>query len=92
MKVARAYGDRPEVFTRVSWNALLLLSSPTMPPAVREGLEARILAGEPISGPDIVHAREGRFTKTGRPKRRKSTSEAYRMSAFGGQAEILYSA
>jgi hypothetical protein len=84
MKVARAYGTWPEIFTRLSWNALLMLASPTMPSAVRQELEARILAGESISGPDIVSAREGRFTTTGRPKRRSSTSNAYRMSAFGG--------
>ena len=43
MKVGRAYGARPEIYTRLSWHALLMLlmlSSPSMPPIVREHLEA----------------------------------------------------
>jgi hypothetical protein len=51
MSVARAFGNRPEIFTRLSWNALVLLSSPTMPAPAREGLEVRILAGERIGAP-----------------------------------------
>ena len=58
MKVARAYGTRPEIFTRLSWNALVLLSSQAMPASVRQNLEARILAGESIGGPDIHRARQ----------------------------------
>ena len=52
MKVARAYRTRPEIFTRLSWIALLTLAWPSMPPAVRQGLEARTywLAG-PSSPP-----------------------------------------
>jgi hypothetical protein len=64
-RVARAYGDRPEIFTRLSWHALTLLSSPTMPASVRQDLEARILAGESIGAPHIVRARG----TAGRPKR-----------------------
>jgi hypothetical protein len=70
MKVARAYGTRPEIYQRMSWEGLLQLSSPTMPPAVRQDLEARILAGEAVSGPQIRRARGGPVTRTGRPKRR----------------------
>ena len=77
-RVAKAYGERPEIFRRLSWNALVLLSSPTMPPAVRRDLEARILAGEAIGGPDIVRAR-GKL-KTGRP-RRPSDRPAIRIAA-----------
>ena len=56
MKVARMYGHRPEIYTRLSWDALLALSAVNMPTLIREGLEARILAGEAISGPSIRQA------------------------------------
>jgi hypothetical protein len=57
MKAARVYGTRPEIFTRLSWNALLHLASPAIPTAAREKLEARIQAGERIGGPQIRRAR-----------------------------------
>jgi hypothetical protein len=41
MKVARAYGTRPEIFTLLSWNALVMLASPTIPPAVRQDVRIR---------------------------------------------------
>ena len=47
-RAARAYGERREIYSRMSWNALVLLSSPTIPPAVRQDLEPRIMAGESI--------------------------------------------
>jgi hypothetical protein len=78
MKVARAYGTRPEIFTRLSWNALVMLASPSMPAAVRQDLEARILAGEPIGAPQIRRAR-GKL-RSGRP-RRPSDQPALRMAA-----------
>jgi hypothetical protein len=62
MRVARAYGGRPEIFTKVSWHALLMLASPSMPAGVREGLEARIIAGGPIGAPQIRAAR-GRIAR-----------------------------
>jgi hypothetical protein len=51
------YGARPEVVTRLSWNALLHLASPAIPTAAREKLEARILAGKRIGAPQIRAAR-----------------------------------
>jgi hypothetical protein len=54
---ARAYGTRPEIFGKLSWDALVVLSSSTMPALVRQALEARILAGERIGGPQIRRAR-----------------------------------
>jgi hypothetical protein len=59
-RVARAYGERPEVYRRLSWEGLIQLSSPTLPSSLRQDLERRILAGERISGPDIIRARNGR--------------------------------
>jgi hypothetical protein len=57
MKVARVYGSRPEIFTRLSWVALVTLSSPALPAAAREALESRIRAGEAIGAPEIRAAR-----------------------------------
>lgn len=53
MKVARLYGARPEIYTRLSWSALVTLASPTLPAAAREVLERRIIAGERIGAPEI---------------------------------------
>jgi hypothetical protein len=65
MKVARLYGGRPAIFTRLSWVALVALSSPTLSDAVRAGLEARIIAGEKIGAPEIRRARGPQ--RSGRP-------------------------
>jgi hypothetical protein len=75
MKVARAYGSRPEIFTRLSWIALVTLSSPALPAAAREALESRIRAGESIGAPEIRAARG-----PGRP-RRQAGQQATRMAA-----------
>ena len=53
LKVARLYGARPEIYTRLSWNALVTLASPALSAAAREALERRILAGEHIGAPEI---------------------------------------
>jgi hypothetical protein len=57
MKVARVYGTRPEIYRRLSWIALFELSSPKMAQSVRRALEAKILAGESVTGPQIRKAR-----------------------------------
>ena len=57
MKVARAYGTRPEIFIRVSWDCLIRLSSPSMSTTARLDIEARIIAGERIVASDIDRAR-----------------------------------
>lgn len=49
-RIARLYGDRPEIYRTVGWNALVQLSSPSTPEDVRQKLEARILEGERVSG------------------------------------------
>jgi hypothetical protein len=51
--VARAFGDKPPIYTRLSWSAVEQLASPTVASAVRAGLERRILAGERIGADDI---------------------------------------
>ena len=77
MKVARLYGARPEIFTRLSWNALLHLASPAFPAAARETLERRIVAGERI-GARTIRAACGAL-RAG--KGRKTDHRAPRMAA-----------
>jgi hypothetical protein len=67
-RVARAYGERLDIYRRLSWNALVLLSSPTIPAPVRQDLEARILVGESVGGPDILRAHGP--LNMGRPRQR----------------------
>lgn len=57
MRVARAYGTRPEICANLSWSALLVLASPSMPEQVRLELEDMILAGERIGASEIRRAR-----------------------------------
>jgi hypothetical protein len=75
MLIARIYAGRPEVYTRLSWIALVELSGPSTTEDVRKGLEARIIAGEAIGAPEIRKARGA--LKTGRP----NVKQARRMAA-----------
>jgi hypothetical protein len=54
MKVTRMYGGRPEIWQRLSWQALVQLSSPSLPAKHREEFERRIIAGEGVKGPEIA--------------------------------------
>jgi hypothetical protein len=67
MKAARAYGTRPDIYRRLSWRALLALSSPTLPADVRASFEQRIRSGEKVAAHEIRRAAGVR--KSGRPKR-----------------------
>jgi len=51
--VARMYGGRLEIYRRLSWPALIMLSSLSLPVRRREQFERRILAGEDVNGPKI---------------------------------------
>jgi hypothetical protein len=77
MRVARLYAGRPEIWRAASWRTLIELASPKMAPSMRQALEAKILAGETITAPQIRKAR-GPF-KGGSPKRRPV--EPVRMAA-----------
>jgi hypothetical protein len=57
MRVARRYGDRPEIFGKVSWHALVELASSATSDAQRREFEARISAGERVNGAEIIRAR-----------------------------------
>jgi len=57
MRVARLYADRPEIYRAASWVTLVELSSPKMSSSVRQAHEAKILAGESVTAPQIRKAR-----------------------------------
>jgi hypothetical protein len=57
MRVARLYGDRPEIVRNVSWHALTELASSATSEAERHKFEARILAGKRVTGAEIIRAR-----------------------------------
>jgi hypothetical protein len=76
MRVARLYGRRWEITSRLSWAALVELSL-SIPQLLRRELEANIIAGKRIGAPEIRRAR-GRH-KSGRPKR--ADQPALRMAA-----------
>lgn len=86
MRVARAYGSKPEVYTRLSWHSLVLLSRASMPASVRQGLESRITAGEKIVQSDIGAARQAHADRqAGEPWRRKERIISSRPSARPAQ-------
>ena len=74
MRVARLYAGRPEVWRAASWRTLIELASPKISQAVRQTFEAKLLAGETVSAPEIRRAR-GRL-KGGSPKRRPAELRA----------------
>jgi hypothetical protein len=78
MKVARAYGTRPEIYRRLSWIALFELSSPKMSPSVRKAFEADILAGKTVTAKMIRKAR-GRLR--GGSLKRQQPNQPARLSA-----------
>ena len=57
MRVARLYGERPEIFSNASWHALKELASSATSEAERQKFESRILAGKRGSGAEIIRAR-----------------------------------
>ncbi|MDA9465343.1 hypothetical protein [Bradyrhizobium sp. CCBAU 53415] len=57
-RVAKRYGDRPEMFV-AGWQALVQLSSPLTKPELRRKAEARIAAGGRVTGAGIARARMG---------------------------------
>jgi Arc/MetJ-type ribon-helix-helix transcriptional regulator len=65
-RVARLYGSRPEIYTAVGWNALAQLSSPSTPESVRLQIEEMIVAGERVTGTEVIRARLDRTMEQGR--------------------------
>jgi hypothetical protein len=56
MRVARRYGDRRAITANMTWPALVALSAPDMPDAMREHLELRVIMGERLSAAEIRKA------------------------------------
>jgi hypothetical protein len=65
-RVAKLYGDKPDIYRRISWRALTDLCSPSLLAEQRERFEARILAGEDVKAAEIGLARA---RLPGRPRR-----------------------
>ena len=79
IRVARMYSGRPDIYLKVrSWKVLAELSSRSLPVLARKRFEARILAGEKVSGSEIYIA--SRRLPTGRPKR-AAEHQPHRMAA-----------
>ncbi|RZN14024.1 hypothetical protein CWO90_43755 [Bradyrhizobium sp. Leo121] len=57
MRVARLYGERPEIFRTVGWRPLVELASSRTTAVPRRKFEARILNGERLRGAEIIRAR-----------------------------------
>jgi hypothetical protein len=79
MRVARLYATRPDIYRAVSWRTLVELASPKMSRAVRQAFEAKALAGEPVSAPQIRRARGP--LRGGSPRRRPADQPTPRMAA-----------
>ena|SRR6516162_4459138 len=54
-RVARPYGDRRDITSRLNWAALVALAD--APEPIRQGFEERVLAGERVVANDIRRAR-----------------------------------
>jgi hypothetical protein len=67
MRVARLYGQRWEITSRLFWAALVDLSSPSITAAARHRLEEKIVAGTHVGGPEIRRTRVR--LKNGRSRR-----------------------
>jgi hypothetical protein len=66
MRVARLYGEQPEIFANVDWRALTELASTATSGAQRREFEALILAGERVNGAEIIRARASMGVRTPR--------------------------
>jgi hypothetical protein len=53
LRVARVYGQRPDIYRRLSWQALVELSSPDLSADARTEIEAKIIAGDRFSHSQI---------------------------------------
>ncbi|WFU26324.1 hypothetical protein QA649_08980 [Bradyrhizobium sp. CB1717] len=56
MRVARYYGERDEITCRLSWRALVALSSSALPETARNDLERRVASGERVPTSQILIA------------------------------------
>jgi hypothetical protein len=64
MRIARLYGERPEIYSNVSWHALVELASSATSEAECQKFEAKISAGERVNGAALIRSRTA-LTATG---------------------------
>jgi hypothetical protein len=57
MRVARMYGERPEIYGNVGWRTLVELASTATSEAERQKFEAKISAGERVIGAELIRGR-----------------------------------
>ncbi|MGY2905731.1 hypothetical protein [Bradyrhizobium sp. URHC0002] len=56
-RVARRYGDRTEIYSKVGWRVLKEMASTATSETQRRKFEDRIIAGERVTGAEIIRAR-----------------------------------
>jgi hypothetical protein len=76
IRVARRYGEREEITSRLSWAALVVLSGAS--PKAREAMEDRILAGEAISKAHILAAETDNSSTKSKPAAKRATERVRR--------------
>jgi hypothetical protein len=67
MRVARFFGQKPAVYRRLSWQALVELSAVSLPWNVRRRLEIAITAGRKVTAVQIRRARQAHAAERDRP-------------------------
>jgi hypothetical protein len=67
MRVSRAFGQRPDVYRRLSWQGLVELSAASMPWNIRRRLETAIMTGTKMTAVQIRRARLAHAAKRGQP-------------------------
>src|SRR5271166_6333651 len=65
-RIAKVYGQRPDIYRRLSWEALVQLSSPSLPAVKRKQFEARIVPAR-ISRAERSPAPGGRSPRPATP-------------------------
>lgn len=80
MRVARAYGDREEITSRLSWSALVTLSG-SLSLSTRRALEERILAGERVGVTQIVEAGKAKPATKAKPAAKRQRGACMRRPA-----------
>jgi hypothetical protein len=58
LQIARLYGARPDVTSKLAWHALIELASPSLPASIRQDFERMLQAGKRVTAPDIARARK----------------------------------
>ena len=60
MKVAKVYGNRPEIYGRLSWQCLVELASRSLPASARTRFETSLIAGKEVTAKEVRTARSRR--------------------------------